>query len=91
MASARRVLPVIDTAFAIKLEESKTIEPNKASQVDVTSMESFPTTDVETIPSYSSPKLPARLYFSPTLLQDNEEPEPIQTVLSTIDQNQTSR
>jgi hypothetical protein len=110
LTSARRTLPVIDTTFVVKLEESKSTEPNKSYQVEVVPIESLPGTEVtlieslptttvtpieslptgEATPSYSQPKPPARLYFSPTLLLDDEEPEPIQTVLSTVDQNQTS-
>ncbi len=91
LTSARRTLPVIDTTFVVKLEESRNTESNKSQQVEVAPIESLPTTEVETTPSYSQPKPPARLYFSPTLLQDDDEPEIIQTVLSTIDQNQTSK
>jgi len=90
LTSARRTLPVIDTTFVVKLEESRNTEPNKSYQVEVPSIESLPTTEVEATPSYSQPKPPARLYFSPTLLQDDDEPELIQPVLSTIDQNQIS-
>ncbi len=124
LASARRTLPVIDTTFVVKLEESKNTTANSSPQVEVVPIESLPTAEVvpieslpaaevvpieslpaaevvpieslptaevETTPSYSQPKLPARLYFSPTLLQDDDEPELIPSVLSTIDQNQTSR
>jgi hypothetical protein len=111
LTSARRTLPVIDTTFVVKLEESNNTEPNKSYQVEIAPIESIPTTEVEATPSYSQPKAPiesiptteveatpsysqpkppARLYFSPTLLQDDEEPELIPPVLSTIDQNQTS-
>jgi len=103
LTSARRTLQVIDTTFVVKLEESNNISANKSYQVAVapieslptteveaTPLESLPTTGVEATPSYSQPKPPARLYFSPTLLQDDEDPEPIQIVLSTIDQNQTN-
>ncbi len=137
LTSARRTLPVIDTTFVVKLEESKNTsyqtetvpreslptadvevskntsyqteaapreslptadveqskntEPNKSYQTEVIPIESLPTADIEA-PSYSQPKPPARLYFSPTLLLDDDEPdlEPIQSVLSTIDQNQSS-
>ncbi|CAF1438955.1 unnamed protein product [Adineta steineri] len=118
--SARRTLHVIDTTFVVKLEESKSIEPDQLeippiassspsivtnpiqlvptttsipneplSVTTVTPNETLPTPEVDTTPSYSQPKPPARLYFSPTLLLDDVESEPIQPVLSTIDQNQT--
>jgi len=70
--------------------EGTPIESIPITQVEATPIESIPTTEVEATPSYSQPKLPARLYFSPTLLQDDEEPEIIQPVLSTIDQNKTN-
>ncbi|CAF3903403.1 unnamed protein product [Rotaria sp. Silwood2] len=66
------------------------VVPNESYHDEVMPIESIPTTNVEITPSYSQPKPPARLYFSPTLLQDHEESEPIQTVLSNIDQNQTN-
>ncbi|CAF3473467.1 unnamed protein product [Rotaria sp. Silwood1] len=66
------------------------IVTNESHHDEVIPIESVPTTDVEITPSYSQPKPPAQLYFSPTLLQDHDEPEPIQTVLSNIDQNQTN-
>jgi hypothetical protein len=92
LASARRTLHVIDTTFVVKLEESRNTEASQSPQVEVVPIESLPTAaEVEATPSYSQPKLPARLYFSPTLLQDDDEPELIPPVLSTIDQNQTSR
>ncbi|UJR23177.1 hypothetical protein I4U23_026196 [Adineta vaga] len=116
LTSARRTLPVVDTTFVVKLEESKSTEPNQSYQAEsetepepepesvpittiipiesvamttVTPIESVPTTEIETTQSYSQPKLPARLYFSPTLLLDDGDSEPIQPVLSTVDQNQT--
>ena len=91
LASARRTLPVVDTTFVVKLEDSRNTEANPSPQVEVIPIESLPTVETETTSSYSQPKLPARLYFSPTLLQDDEEPELIPPVLSTIDQNQTSK
>lgn len=130
LASARRTLPVIDTTFVIKAEESRATESNGTYHEEVASMDAVPTTDVEVLPiesvpttngkvlpmksvptdnvevlpmeyvpttdseimpSYSQPKPPAKLYFSPTLLHDGEEPEIIQPVLSTIDQNQISK
>ncbi|CAF3772410.1 unnamed protein product [Rotaria sordida] len=100
LTSARRTLPVIDTTFVVKVEESKTSESNELNHNEILSHESYhdevipiesiPITNVEITPSYSQPKPPARLYFSPTLLQDHEESEPIQNVLSNIDQNQTN-
>ncbi|CAF2876353.1 unnamed protein product [Rotaria sp. Silwood2] len=66
------------------------VVPNESYHDEVMPIESIPTINVEITPSYSQPKPPARLYFSPTLLQDHEESEPIQTVLSNIDQNQTN-
>ena len=133
LTSARRTLPVIDTTFVVKLEESKNTSlqtetipreslptadveqskntsyqtetvpreslltanveesKNKSYQTEVIPIESLPTAEIEA-PSYSQPKPPARLYFSPTLLLDDEEPdlEPIKSVLSNIDQNQSS-
>jgi len=50
----------------------------------------IPSSEIEVSPMYSQPNLPARLYFSPTFLQD-EESEPIRTVLSPLDQNQTNK
>ena len=111
LASARRTLPVIDTTFVVKLEESKSAEPDQSYQAEaeplpvttiipiesvpmttVTPMDSMPTPEAENTPSYSQPKPPPRLYFSPTLLlDDDDEAEPIQAVLSTVDQNQTSK
>ncbi|CAF1295782.1 unnamed protein product [Adineta ricciae] len=109
--SARRTLPVVDTTFVVKLEDSKSTESNQSHQVEmeqpeplpvttiipiesvamttVTPIESISTAEVEASPSYSQPKPPARLYFSPTLLLDDGDSEPVQPVLSTIDQNQS--
>lgn len=61
-----------------------------APMTTVTPLESVPTPEAETTSSYSQPKPPARLYFSPTLLLDDDETGPIQPVLSTVDQNKTS-
>ena len=91
LTSVRRTLPVVDTTFVVKLEETKTSEVNQSSRTEVPPVESLPTMEVDATPSYSQPKLPARLYFSPTLLHDDDdEPELIQPVLSTIDQNRSS-
>ncbi|CAF3614172.1 unnamed protein product [Rotaria socialis] len=100
LMSARRTLPVIDTTFVVKIEQSTMTEPNDlyhdevapndSYHDEVVPIESIPTNDVEMAPSYSQPKPPAHLYFSPTFLQDNEELELLQPVLSTIDQNQTN-
>ena len=74
ITSARRTLPVVDTTFVVKHEESRNTEPNKSYHTEeVVPIESLPTAEVETTASYSQPKPPARLYFSPTLLQDDEE------------------
>ena len=90
LTSARRTLPVVDTTFVVKLEETKTTEANQSNPVEVAPIESLPTLEAEATSSYSQPKPPARLYFSPTLLQDDDEPELIPPVLSTIDQNRSS-
>ncbi|CAF1569453.1 unnamed protein product [Rotaria magnacalcarata] len=90
LMSARRTLQVIDTTFVVKSEQSTMTEPNDSYHDEVVPIESMPTNDIEMAPSYSQPKPPAHLYFSPTFLQDNEELELLQPVLSTIDQNQTN-
>jgi hypothetical protein len=102
LTSARRTLPVIDTTFVVKLEESKNTTANPSPHVEiipieylptaeVIPIESLPIAEVETIPSDSQPKPPARLYFSPTLLQDDDEPELLPPVLSAVDQNRTRK
>lgn len=90
LTSARRTLPVVDTTFVVKLEETRTTEANQSNPTEVAPIESIPTMEVEATSSYSQPKPPARLYFSPTLLQDDDEPELLPPVLSTIDQNRSS-
>lgn len=75
----------------VKLEESRNIEPTLSGPVEVVPIESLPTAEAETTSSYSQPNLPARLYFSPTLLQDDEDVELIPPVLSAVDQNRTSK
>jgi len=87
--STRRTTTINDTTFVVKLEETPTTDSNRSQ--GIAPIVSVPTAEVDITPSYSEPKLPARLYFSPTLLQDDDENinEPIQPVLSTIDQNQS--
>jgi hypothetical protein len=72
--NSNRNLPSVNKTYFVKLEETT----NRSS------------TDIETSPVYSQPNLPARLYFSPTFLQD-EESESIRNILSPLDQNQTSK
>lgn len=99
--SARRTMTINDTTFVVKLEETRTMDTNETQQSEVVPtpvenvapIRSMPTAEVDITPSYSQPKPPARLYFSPTLLHDDDENinEPIQPILSTIDQNQSSQ
>jgi hypothetical protein len=91
------VVPIesMSSTDVVPMESVPTIDDVPMESVpttDVVPIESVPTAEVETTTSYSQPKLPARLYFSPTLLQDDEESdlELIQPVLSTINQNQMS-
>lgn len=81
-------LPTVET-------EVRPIKSLPTTETEVPPIQSIPISEVETIPSYSQPKPPARLYFSPTLLQDDddeaEESEIIQPILSTVDQNQTNK
>ncbi|CAF2313398.1 unnamed protein product [Rotaria sp. Silwood2] len=76
----------INKTYVIKLEETPNTETNELLPIETSSH--IPSAEINASPMYSQPNLPARLCFSPTLLQD-EESESIKNVLSPLDQNQT--
>ena len=88
-----RVLSSIDTVHALKLEDTTCDEAVPSVSLALVPTDHSPalsTTQVEASPIYSQPNLPARLYFSPTLLLE-EESEAIKQILSPVDQNQIRR
>jgi hypothetical protein len=88
----------VDTTYVVKLEDTTNIEMNESSPIAIIPIAIIPSDhsshissrEIEQSPMYSQPNLPARLYFSPTILHD-EESESMKNILSPLDQNQTSQ
>lgn len=83
------MIPPNNATYAVTLDETRNIEISESSSNENFS-QSIPPIQNEASPIYSHPNPPARLYFTPTILQD-EPTEPIKHVLTSIDQNQTSK
>jgi len=105
---SRQLLPPTDTTYFVKLEETVTQNETNHSSCQMAaipsqSSASLSRSQAAASPVFSQPNPPARLYFSPTLLQeegedqvdleDEEEIEvpapPVTNLLSPIDQNQS--
>lgn len=99
--NSRRALNPTDTTYLVKLEDTTCHETSESSPiVPVESVNSAPlsTTEMQASPLYSQPNLPARLYFSPTLLHDEDDDEeeeapvkPVKSVLSPWNQNRIGK
>ena len=101
--NSRRVFNPTDTTYLVKLEDTTCHETSESSPiVPVASVNSAPlsTTEMQASPLYSQPNLPARLYFSPTLLHDEDDEEeaeeeepvkPVKSVLSPWNQNRIGK
>lgn len=88
-ATSNHIDSPINKTYVVKLDETTAAETNATLRPIETSSYLLPV-GVEASPIYSQPNPPARLCFTPTFLQD-EQSEPIKSVLSPIDQNQISK
>ncbi|CAF2041235.1 unnamed protein product [Rotaria magnacalcarata] len=82
--NSNRVLPSINQTYVITLEETANNETNETLSMETCSHAHL--IDINTSPMYSQPNPPVPLYFSPTILQD-EQTESIKSVLSPLDRN----
>jgi hypothetical protein len=97
-----RALPSIDATYFVKLEDTVDHDIHSSSSIAIVPSENMApvaTLPAEASPIFSQPNLPARLYFSPTLLHDEDDNEydnddehpvkvSIKKVLTQLDENQ---
>ena len=90
------IRPAQDTTYFIKLEDQSTDQPSEMEYIPTENSAPLATSQTAASPIFSQPNPPARLYFSPTLLDEEpvEETPPSKkrkSILSPLDQNQISK